>query len=59
MLVPESLFQQSDKVKTCNVIEKKTQIQVFSCEFCKIFRNTYLAKYMRTATSEKRTKCGY
>ena len=25
----------------CNVIEKETQVQVFSCEFCEISENTF------------------
>ena len=28
---------------------KKTPIQVFSCEYCEIFQNTYFEKHLRTA----------
>ena len=28
---------------------KKTSIQVFSCEYCEIFQNTYFEKHFRTA----------
>ena len=27
--------------KACNFIKKETPAQVFSCEFCEIFKNTY------------------
>ena len=32
-------------------IKKETLAQVFSCEFCEIFKNTYLKEHMRTAAS--------
>ena len=31
---------------------KKTPVQVFSCKFCKIVKNTYVAEYLQKATSE-------
>ena len=30
--------------KACNFIKKETPAQVFSCEFCEIFKNTYFYK---------------
>ena len=27
--------------KACNFIKKETPAQMFSCEFCEIFKNTY------------------
>ena len=29
--------------KACNFIKKETLAQVFSCEFCEIFKNTFSA----------------
>ena len=33
------------------LIKKETQTQVFSCEYCKIFKNTYFEEYLRTTAS--------
>ena len=35
--MPEPLFL----IKACNFIKKETLAQVFSCELCEIFRNTF------------------
>ena len=32
---------------------KETPAQVFSCEYCKIFNNTYFEEHLRTAASIK------
>ena len=37
-------------------IKKETLAQLFSYEFCKILKNTYFEKYLRTATSTKLRK---
>ena len=37
----------------CNFIKKKTLTQVFSCEFCEIFKNTFLAEHLRTTASPR------
>ena len=31
----------SFSIKACNSIEKETLAQVFSCEFCEIYKNTF------------------
>ena len=31
---------------------KETPTQLFSCEYCEIFKNTYFEEHLRTATSE-------
>ena len=31
--------------------KKQTLVQVFSCEFCEIFKNTYFEKQLRTTVS--------
>ena len=38
--------------KSCNFNKKDTLTQVFSCEFCKISRKTFLYKHLRTTASE-------
>ena len=30
----------------CNFIEKETQVQVFSCELCKNFKNIFFIKHI-------------
>ena len=42
---------QSLQPKACNFIKKETLAQMFSCEFCEIFKNTFFAKYLRTSAS--------
>ena len=32
-------------------IKEETLTQVFSCEYCEIFKETYFEKHLRTATS--------
>ena len=31
----------------CNLIKKETLVQVFSCEFCKIYKNTFFIEHIR------------
>ena len=33
--------------KACNFIEKKISTQVFSCDFCKIFKNTFFTECLQ------------
>ena len=35
----------------CNFIKKETLVQVFSCEFCEIFQNTFFIEHIRTIAS--------
>ena len=30
----------------CNIYKKETLAQLFSCEFCKTFRNTFFTEYI-------------
>ena len=39
----------------CNFIKKGLQ-QVFSCEFCQLFKNTYFVEDLRTAGSETQAR---
>ena len=36
--------------KASNFIKKETLVQMFSCEFCKIFKNTLFIEYLRATT---------
>ena len=42
----------SCRLSAYNFIKKETPTQVFSCEFCEFFNNTYFIKHLRTAGSE-------
>ena len=35
----------------CNFIKKETLTQVFSCEICKIFKNTFFTEHLRMTAS--------
>ena len=47
----ESLFYQSCIPDTSSFIKKVTSTQVFSCEFCKIFKNNFFIEYLRVTAS--------
>ena len=49
--VPDSLFQWSCRFEACNFIQKEILAQVFSCEFCHIFKNTFFTENLRTTAS--------
>ena len=40
------------RIKACNFIKKETLTLVFSCEFCGIFKNTFLTEHPRTTASQ-------
>ena len=63
--LPELLFKQSIRddlqnteavvqswPKACNFIRKETLTQVFSCQFCEIFKNTFFRRTPLVAASE-------
>ena len=41
--------------QACNFIKKETLAQVFSCEFCKISKNTFFTEHLWTTASNNRT----
>ena len=47
----ESLFDKATGLKACSFIKKKTLIQVFSCEYFQISKNTYFEEHLRTTVS--------
>ena len=40
--------------EVCNFIKKEALAQVFSCEFCKIFKNTFFTEQLRVTASDIR-----
>ena len=38
--------------QACNFGKKETLAQVFPCEFCEIFKNTFYTEHLRTTASE-------
>ena len=40
------------KLQACNFIKKETLTQVFSCEFCEIFKNTFFTEHLWTIASK-------
>ena len=43
--------QQVNRPQARNFIKKETLTQMFSCEFCQIFKNTFFIEHLRTASS--------
>ena len=41
----ESLFNKAGTLKTCVFIKKEIPTQVFSCEYCEIFKNSFLMEH--------------
>ena len=41
-------------LNACNFIKKETLVQLFSCEFCEIFKNTFFTEHLRTTASVRR-----
>ena len=47
----QSLFFCKVAGQACNFIKKETLVQLFSCKFCEIFKNTFFTEHLRTTTS--------
>ena len=45
------------QAETCIFIKKETVTQVFSCEFCEIFKNIFSIEHLRTAVSDFLFQC--
>ena len=52
--VPESLFNKVAGLRpqACNLVKKETLAQVFPCEICEIFKNTFFHRAPSVAASE-------
>ena len=46
------------KLQAFDLIKIATAVQVFSCEFCEIVKNTFFRKHIRTNESEKQQDQG-
>ena len=46
-------------VEACHFIKKETLAQVFSCEFCKIFEETFFTEHLWTTSSENKRQNFY
>ena len=44
--VPETLLKKGLWPRTCNFIKKDSLVQVFSCEFCEISKNTFFTEHI-------------
>ena len=55
--VPESLFLAKLNLQTCSFIKNEALLQVFSCEFCKIRKNTFFAEHHQTSASDYNSIC--
>ena len=53
----QSLFFNIVAAHACSFIKKENLAQVFSSEFCEIFKNTFFTEHLRTAASNE--KKGY
>ena len=47
--MPESLF--SIKLQVITTLRKEIPTEVFSCDFCEIFQNTYFVEHLQMAAS--------
>ena len=47
--------KRKEEAEACNFIKKETLAQVFSCEFCEIFKNTFSTEHLWTTASVMKT----
>ena len=45
-------FKKSFRLEICKYIDKETATQVFSGQFCKVFKNTYLIENFQATVQE-------
>ena len=57
--MPESLFQYNCRPQARNFIQKETLAQVFSCEFCEIFKNIFFTEHLWNTEQFDRQKSEY
>ena len=50
--VPKSLFNKVPGLRPACLLIKETLAQVFFCQFCEIFKNTFLKEHLWTTDSE-------
>ena len=44
--MPKTLLKKRLWPQACNFIKKETLVQVFSCEFCEISKNTFFTEHI-------------
>ena len=49
--VPESLFDKLAGLRPATLLKKENLVQVFSCEFCEISKNTFFTEHLWMAAS--------
>ena len=54
--VLESLFNKVVCLNACNLIKKETPTQMFSCENCETFKNTFFYRTPLVVASEEETR---
>ena len=48
----EASLQKTSRLEACNFVKKETLAQVFSCEFCEIFKSTvFTEQHWKTASA--------
>ena len=52
VILCRNLSSINDQKQPPGCSKKETMAKVFSCKFCKIFKNTYFTEHLRTTTSE-------
>ena len=50
-LCQKSLFELSCRLRPATILEKRLLVQVFSCEFCELFKNTFCYRTRPAAAS--------
>ena len=40
------------QAQACNFVEKEALAQVFSCDFCEVFKNTFFTEHLWTTATE-------
>ena len=53
--ISASLFFNRLRAQACNFVKKGPLVEVFSCEFCGIFKNTFFNEHLWTTSSYSRT----
>ena len=49
----ESLFSKVAGLTLVTLLKKETLTQVFSCEYCEIYKNTYFEEHLQKGASEE------
>ena len=50
------ICRSSRRFKPATLLKKEIMAQMFSCEFCEIFKNTFFTEHLRRSASDFHTK---